>query len=65
MTPDQQCKSEGFEGFWELIVLSDIPVSTLKNWNVKNPRKFKLAMDAAKWRDLEKNGITRDWSESK
>ncbi len=50
MTPDQECKKAGFRGFWELIVLSDIPVSTLKNWNRKNPKKFQLAIDAALYR---------------
>jgi len=54
MTPDQRSKAAGLKGFWQLIVLSDIPESTLKNWNRKNPRKFQLAIDAALYRREKK-----------
>jgi len=57
MTPDKQCKQAGLKGFWELIVLSDQPVSTLKNWNRtqnKGCTKFQLAIDAALYRREKK-----------
>ena len=54
MTPNQQCKQAGLS-LAELVRLSGIAVSTLKDWHKSNQVKFKLAIDAALYRKDKEN----------
>lgn len=49
MTPNQQCKQAGLT-LAELVSLTGVAVSTLKDWHKSNQVKFKLAIDAALYR---------------
>jgi len=54
MTPNQQCKQAGLS-LAELVRLSGIAVSTLKDWHKSNQVKFTLAIDAALYRKNKGN----------
>ena len=49
MTPNQQCKQAGLT-LAELVSLTGLAVSTLKDWHKSNQVKFCLAIDAALYR---------------
>jgi len=49
MTPNQQCKQAGLT-LAELVSLTGVAVSTLKDWHKSNQVKFCLAIDAALYR---------------
>ena len=50
MTPSQQAKQAGLNSLAELQTLSEVPYKTLLNWHKTSENKFKLAIDAALYR---------------
>jgi hypothetical protein len=50
MTPSKQAKQAGLNSLAELIRLTGLPERTVHDWHKHNQTKFKLAIDAAKYR---------------
>ena len=50
MTPSEQAKQAGLNSLAEPIRLTGLPERTVHDWHKMNQTKFKLTIDAAKYR---------------
>ena len=45
MTANEKCIEAGLESLWEMVALTGVPWSTLRDWSNKMPKRFNKILD--------------------